>query len=272
MNSPLRRIRICTQVVLLLAAACTSAPIQPTEPPSPTPAPTETTSPVATETPVPSPTDTPSPTPDHAATTAAQETEISLTSVADVGLQLEEYGYNASAGNLAWRSEEPASLTLTAYNSQDWIVAADQARFSDFIVKTDVTWKSTGGYAICGIWFRADSSEEDSAHYMFQTIRLSGFPSWDVEYWKFNEWQATLSPGGNVISTPHIDQEQGSTNTFVLAAEGNQVTLYANGHRLGIASITTLSEGLVAFYAWQDSGETTCTFGNAWIWDLTAAP
>lgn len=162
-----------------------------------------------------------------------------------------------------------AEITLTSYSTHDWIPLASGQFFSDFILRADITWESASGLAICGFWFRAQSDDEDAEHFMFQTIRLSGLPSWDVEYWKFNEWQATVSPGGRVITTPHIDQDQGSTNTFILAAEGNELTVYANGHRLGKATILKIREGLMTFYPWQESGETTCTFENAWIWDLS---
>jgi len=50
--------------------------------------------------------------------------------------------------------------------------------------------------------------------------------------------------------------------------EGTTFTAYVNGTRLGRAVDSKLSEGRIAFFAWQESGETTCTFDNTWIWDL----
>jgi len=42
--------------------------------------------------------------------------------------------------------------------------------------------------------------------------------------------------------------------------------VYANGDRLGAFTDKTLSEGIVAYMAWQESGQTTCTFTNSWLW------
>jgi hypothetical protein len=183
--------------------------------------------------------------------------------------ELREIGYSADTGSLAWMNDRPLPITISSYNTYDLIPVAAGQSFTDFVLKADVTWDSTSGFIICGFWFRAQGDDIDAEHYKFQTIRLSGWPSWDVEYWDFNRWKATISPGGKIINTPHIDQEQGSTNTFILAAEGNLMTIYANGHRLGKVTINSLNEGLIGLYGWQDTGDTTCAFDNVWLWDLT---
>lgn len=233
--------------------------------------PTETPLPTSTATPMPTstPTLTSTATPDLTGTAAVEATQTIAAALEEIDAELQEIGYSTEEGSLAWVSEAPEEITLTAYNTHDWIALASGQDFSDFILKADVSWESTGGFAICGFWFRGESEHKNAAHYKFQTIRLSGWPSWDVEYWKNNNWVSTISPGGRIISTPHIDQEQGSTNTFILVAKGSLLTVYANDHRLGQVTISTLREGLLTFYTWQESGETTCTFDNAWVWDLS---
>ena len=241
--------------------------------PTDIPLPTEPPTPLPTATPLPTPTPTSVPTstvtPDFAATAAVEATQAVAMAIEEIDAELQTIGHSTDTGSLAWISENPAEINITTYNTHYWLTLASGQNFSDFILKADVTWESTSGLAICGFWFRAQSEDENAEHFKFLTIRLSGLPAWDVEYWKYNEWQATVSPGGQIITTPHLNQEQGSTNTFILVAEGNVLTAYANGNRLGQATILKLREGLIAFYTWQESGETTCTFDNAWLWDLS---
>ena len=260
-------IQIFTGIAILLLTACAS-----TEPtPTATPMPTET--PLPTDTPTPLPTSTPTPTftatPDLTVTAAVQATQARADVIEQIDAELQTIGYSTGRGSLGWISEDPEEITIRNFNWHEWITLSSGQSFSDFVLKADVTWESTSGLATCGFWFRAESDDIDAEHYKFQTIRLSGLPVWDVEYWKFNQWRGTISPGGRAISTPYLNQEQGSTNTFILVADGSLFAAYSNGHRLGQATITTLRDGLVAYYAWQDSGETTCTFDNAWLWDLS---
>jgi hypothetical protein len=260
-------LQISVGIAILLLPACASAETTPTASPikTETSLPTDTSAPMPTSTPTPTLTATP----DFAATAAIQATEA----IADVVKQIDEelltIGYSTDRGSLGWVNEGPEEITIRNFNSHEWITLSSGQSFSDFVLKADVTWESTSGLATCGFWFRADGDDEDAEHYKFQAIRLSGLPVWDVEYWQFNEWQGTITPGGRVVSTAHLNQEQGSTNTFLLAAEGSLFTAYANGQKLGQVTVNTLRDGLVTFYAWQESGDTTCTFDNAWLWDLS---
>lgn len=255
-------------VVEVEAAEPTDTLPPPTEPPAPTdtPVPTATATPEPTNTPEP----TPSPTPDLAATRAAEEAAAAAALAEEIRAELEALGVDASRGQLAWTNEAPVVASLNTYNTEDNRPFAESQEFSDFVLSADLTWESTGGLVICGFWLRGESFEQRAAHYLFQTIRLSGLPSWDVEYWKFADWVATVSGGGQVQSTQAIDQAQGSTNTFVLVADGSTMVVYANGTRLGQATVSSLSEGVLGAYIWQESGETTCTWDNIWIWDLSA--
>ncbi len=252
-----------------LLAACGAAQPEPTATlaPTSTPRPTETATPTPTDTPT--PTETPTATPDLSATAVAEEEAAFRAKAEEVGAELEAVGLSADQGSLAWVSNSPVELTLQTYSTHYWAPLAEGEFFSDFVLKADVTWESTSGLAICGFWLRAQGLHEDSEYYVFQTLRLSGLPAWDVELWEYNRWKATVSPGGKLITSPHIDQDQGSTNTYLFVAEGNLLTVYANGHRLGRVTLTSLHKGLLAYYIWSESGETTCTFDNAWIWDLS---
>jgi len=280
--------RIATTLLLIfvwgmMAAACTPAQpaSEPAEevtevtvptlpPPTETLAPTDTPEPTPTNTP--EPTDTPvptnTPTPDYTATAVAEEAAFMAAKEIEIKATLETLGLDPEVGHLAWVSEQPLWLNLANYSTHNWETLGNEEVFSDFVLQTDVTWESTGGLAICGVWLRAESYEEASAHYEFLTIRLSGLPLWDLEYWKYEQLQAVLSPGGVSNKSVYIDQEQGATNTYIFVAQGNLLQAYANGHRLGQMTISSLDKGLLAAYILQESGETTCVFDNAWVWDL----
>jgi hypothetical protein len=273
-------------LILILLAACSpvgfavhtqgevTEEIQPTitlqpttePPPSETPQPTSTFTPEPTSTPEPTATSTPN----WAATVAAEEAATKEAQEAEIRAELEELNLDPERGRLAWTNEGPIVIRLDTYNTEGNEQIGDGAEFSDFVLKADLTWESTGGLAICGFWLRGESYDQRAAHYLFQTIRLSGLPEWDVEYWKYKDWVSTVSPGGQVQTSVHINQDQGATNTYLFVADGPLLTIYANGNRLGRMTLSTLNEGVLGSYIWQESGETTCTWDNVWIWDLSA--
>jgi hypothetical protein len=56
----------------------------------------------------------------------------------------------------------------------------------------------------------------------------------------------------------------------MLIAESEKFTLYINDTRAGsfYDYSKNMLEGYFAFSAWQESGESTCTFDNTWVWAL----
>mgnify|MGYP001583637227 CR=1 FL=1 len=84
-------------------------------------------------------------------------------------------------------------------------------------------------------------------------------------YFKYGNFQNNLT---GILDAPSLNDESGGTNRITIIAQGDKLTAYANGDKLGSAVDRRLTEGTVAFLAWQESGETTCTFSNAWLWVL----
>ena len=79
-----------------------------------------------------------------------------------------------------------------------------------------------------------------------------------------------LSSVTGVLTAGAINQEQGSTNKYIFIAEGGKFTLYVNDQRIGsyFDYVVTRADGKFAFTGWQESGETTCSFDNSWVWLL----
>lgn len=273
----IRIIAICIILVLVPIACKPSAPAaEPaatalpaatdTAAPTDTPIPTDTPEPTATPPPTDTPTPEPTATPDLTGTAAVEATQAAEEAMAEVSQDLETVGVSATSGKLAWVSSETVVLKVNTYGEHDYQVIDPDLVVQDFVFQTDVTWDSSGGLAGCGLLFRAEEDLDRGANYEFLTIRLSGLPAWGVFRVDYNTIQDDLSPKNAFSSS--INQKQGSSNTYTLIAKGNSFTFYANGDRMGTVFNSKLPEGLIAYVVSQESGETTCTFENSWLFVL----
>ena len=237
---------------------------QPSSTPAPTdtPIPTSTSTPLPTETPTKAPTKTP--TPDLMGTEVANAV-LQAAEIADlIAPELDKLGFSPDDGSLAWYNAPPINIRIFDYNAAQIFQLGDDLNVEDFILSTDITWESSLGYAVCGIIFRAEP--DDGEYYIFQSMRLSGLPAWDIEFWDYDQYITTVS--GEVQTNRAIQLDQGSTNSFMLVVQGDKMTAYANGTRLRTQYDTHRADGLLAFVAWHESGETTCTFSDTWVWAL----
>ncbi len=266
-------------ILLLLPIACTpsdqqqaqSVTVPPaatnTAVPTDTPLPTDTPEPTATTPPTDTPTPEPTATPDLTATAAIEATKAAQEAMAKVSKDLELVGVSADEGKLVWFSTEAVTLKVNTYGESNYqLIDSDLTTVQDFVFQTDATWESTGGLAGCGFLFRAEEDLERGANYEFLTIRLSGLPVWWVWRVEFNTIQDDMTVKSPFSSA--INQKQGSTNTYTLIAKGNSFTFYANGDRMGAVFNSKLPEGLIAYATIQESGETSCTFENSWLFEL----
>ena len=250
---------------------------------TPTPTDTEvplTNTPVPTDTPTPEPTDTPEPTltpteeptatPDRKATAAAEATSTAEVLIAKIDEELQTIDYSTDSGSFGWAQEGVEVISLDPYYPYIYSPFAEGLIASDFILSIEITWESTGGFAGCGFFFRSEANFEDGEQYEFQTIRLSGLPAWDIIVNKYGEFQRNIT---GVLTAGAINQEQGSMNKYLFIAEGGKFTLYVNDQRIGSYHdySVTRADGRFAFTGWQESGETTCTFKNSWVWLLEPA-
>ena len=169
--------------------------------------------PTITLAPLPEPTIAPTNTPDTAATQAAQAA-AQATSEAQAALDaqinkiadaLEDFAVSPDQGALAYTQTDPVKINLNTYRAFGYrMVDPDEASYSDFVLYTEATWESSSGLMTCGIAFRAEDNLEEGEQYLFQTLRLSGLPGWDIELWEFGRWQATLT--GDVKYNSVINQ------------------------------------------------------------------
>jgi hypothetical protein len=277
MNRPAPR-PLCMFVLLcaaLLLAACSSptvvAPVEATvAPPTATTAPTNTPEPTSTATPEPTATATATITPTRTATPNIQATAAArktATAVAQIDLirpTFKKLDLDPESGRLVWYGKEKINLEVRDYNSEVFVPLEDVGIIDDFVLRTKITWDSTGGLAGCSINFRAEEDPEYGAHYAFHTMRLQQAPAWDVEYHKFNQWQSTLT--NRIIFTNHLIDGKGTTNEIVLIVRGKEMQTYINGEKQRNVTLSKLTEGYIQFLVWQDSGKTSCVFHDSWVW------
>jgi hypothetical protein len=265
-------------LISALIAGCGSAPAQPTAtlPPTDTPVPTATNTPQPTDTPAPTATNTPLPTAtatntptatqDLGATATAEATRVLGALIQDIDKELQTVGLSTKVGKLGWVQSEANTIKVRDYNTYIVDPLDKDNSYSDFILRVDITWDSTSGLAGCGLIFRSGDDIINSKQYQFNTIRLSGYPGWDVELWDFGKWKSTVT--GDVRASSAINLQSGSTNEYLVIVKGPTATFYGNGKKIGDVTVSSISTGKTGLIAWQESGATTCTFENAWIWDL----
>ena len=170
-------------------------------------------------------------------------------------------------GRLGWMQEFPIFIELSVHDEVTYSPFAEDLVAADFILKTDVTWDSTQGYAACGFVFRYDPESRRGGQYHFVMTRLSGLPAWELVYQQYDRSPQEIS---GFRTSGAIDQGKGATNRLILIAQGDHFTLYANEKKLGTFYDhgDIQKEGVFAFSASHDSGLTTCTFEQTWVWLL----
>jgi hypothetical protein len=238
-----------------LLAACAQAPTATALPPAatdtealpPTEAPTNTIEPTAT--------------PDYLATEAAEATAAAAEAVTDINAELEDLGLSTE-GEFVWIQAEPVEVKLTAQDFDGLVEPLNEdLEVGDFTMGFDVTWETVTGFSGCGVVFRAEDMDRGK-QIRFYAMRFSGIPNWFVDLYQYGSFQANL----NWQPSNAIKSAQGSTNHYVITIDGPNMYGYANGTRIAYATLPgSLTEGQFGFVAWEDSGETTCTYENGWI-------
>jgi hypothetical protein len=220
--------------------------------------------PTATPTAIP-PTVTPSPTPNLTATAAARATETAAPIIAMIENELQKYDLSTNEGHLGWL-HDPLTINVNSYMESKSQTDYPDVIASDFVLQTDMTWKTSTGFAGCGLVLRGGPDLETGKQYRVYMARLQGLPLWDIEYYKNNRFIKNVA--GDILSASALNSKQASTNHITIVVQGNKIAVYANGDRMGVFTDNNITEGSVAFMAFQESGETACTFTNAWLWIL----
>ncbi len=252
---------------LIAAPTPTNTPEpSPTNTPAPTDTPTPTDTPVPTDTPTFTPSPTSTSTPDLQATRAVKATATAEAILVPILAQLAEVEIPTGTGSLAWSQDKPFPFKIDTPGAGYVEPFAKGVKASNFVLSTDVTWEATG-IVVCGLIFRSETNLALGKQYNFLFMRVSGLPAWAIQFHQDGYFKNTVT---DVKFSDAIDLTNGSTNRILMVVEDEKFTVYVNGARQG--SFFDYSkqrlDGVFGFIASQDSGESTCTFANTWIWAL----
>lgn len=256
---------------LILVAACNPLAAPPTE--TPLPVPTDTATPVPTDTPEPTatstPTETPKPTatatPNVKATAGARLTATVEAALPEINDILEDYGFSTDVGHFGY-THDSVAVTVDTYQERSHMTDFPDVKFHNFVLHTDMTWNTSSGLAGCYIAYRADGDLQRGKQYRMIMIRLQGLPLWGL--FKFSNDYGDPIMDDELLPDGRLEDTQGSTNKIVIVAEDTKFTIYANGERMGTVVNSAFDRGAIAFGALQESGKTTCTYDNTWVWSL----
>lgn len=262
-------------VLLLLQLACaTLSPTAKSTPTLPSGAvativPLEDTpEPAATKTSEPTPTKalpTATATPDKMATAAAKATSEVQEVVDLIADDLEDVGFSTDQGRLGFYLPDEVEVSTNSYGGYALRTIGEEP-FTDFVLQTDVVWNSKSGLAGCMLSLRSEEDVIKGEQYRFYLMRLVNAPMWDFEYWNNGKYQSTMT--GDVQYSNAIDDSQDGNNTLTFVVNGDDIIPYINGDEHKSVSSSDRSNGFVGLGVFQESGETTCTYSNTWVWIL----
>lgn len=251
-----------TQAPEAEATAVLTQTLAPTNTPLP-PTATSTATLTATAAATATATAAPTATPNRAATAEARATAAADALLQQIEPELKEYNFALTDGHLAWSSKETYEVTARTYNDFQYTALEEAGSLSNFVFHTEITWDTSMGFAGCGILFRAEEDLQKGRQNHFALLRLENAPAWDMEFRQKFAFQYFLQKWA---FTNSIFDKARDTNAITLVVNGQNILAYINGRKTHLVEDTKLKEGGFALTAWQESGETTCTFDNTWIW------
>jgi hypothetical protein len=180
--------------------------------------------------------------------------------------ELQALGVDTNNGRLAW-THPPLTLFAEGYLQYQFDVEYVTVA-ADFVVAADVTWNTQFGSTGCGMVVRSDADEEAGDRYFIVATRggdgrvLSGVQL---------DGNLVLDDGVDIYANgidPLFAQQNDTTNRIVVIGRGNTFSIFTNGTFLGdfTPESAFFERGFVAFVALNESGTTTCTFENAYLW------
>jgi hypothetical protein len=245
-------------------AALQAVPPTATVPPQPTA--TQTAAPTSTPLPTHTSVPTDTPTPDVTATTQAQATAAAATVMLKVQKELDKVGVDASEGQLVWHSDADTVLSATKFDETETQALEGAGSLTDFVLHADIGWNSSSGLAGCGFIFRADDDLKRGKQYQMLLVRLQSLPGWLVDFYQYGKFQFAVNPDDEPQRV--ILDQPDSVNKITLVARGQDLLTYINGEKMRLLESNKQLEGIAAFMVYQESGKTSCTFSNSWVYSL----
>jgi hypothetical protein len=200
------------------------------------------------------------------ATTQTGEQAATEEAFAPIRQENQSYGIDTTQGRLAW-THPPPTLFVEGYQQFDYDVEYVTVA-GDFLVAADITWNTQFGSTGCGFVVRSDADEEAGDRYFIIGSRGgSGRVLFGVQL----DGNLVLDDSVDIYAQgidPLFQWQNDTTNRIIVIGRGNTFSIYSNGSHLGDITPASVNfeRGFVAFVALNESGTTTCTFTNAYLW------
>jgi hypothetical protein len=189
------------------------------------------------------------------------------TRLAPIREELASYGVDPDSGQLAW-IHPPVTIRIEGYAQFDYANQYVETIARDFVLAADITWNTRFGSTGCGFVLRSDGDAEQNydQYLVIATRGAQGNVIFSVMRDGDLIWADSVYANG---IDPRFEWQNDTTNRLAVVARGDVFTVYSNGTRLGQWRPTyDYPQGLTAFVALNESGDTTCHYDNAWLWLL----
>jgi hypothetical protein len=194
---------------------------------------------------------------------------------AEIVSDLQRMGIDPTSGVLEWQ-HPPITLFAEGKNTFDHGNNFLLTVVTDFVLAADVTWNTQFGTAGCGYFLRSDGKTDDNDNftgnqYMLGISRaalgavgLSTMRDGQIDEDRDETVQLEIQP-----FDPTFQFQNDTTNHFAVIGRGDIFSVYSNGNYVGDLSIGAgFLKGFVGFLAINESGNTTCTFNNGYLYAL----
>jgi hypothetical protein len=148
---------------------------------------------------------------------------------------LRHYGISPFDGNVAWL-HKPVTISLSGPNQYGYANDYPQITAKDFVIASDVTWKTDNGLAGCGFVFRSDGNTTTPNQLL---VLISRFAEGTVGF--------SAMTGGNVtnmnnyypwVKDKSFSWQNNATNRLVIIVRANLIDIYTNGVLVAEADTT----------------------------------
>jgi hypothetical protein len=233
--------------------------------------PLPTNAPLSTDTP--EPTVAPTATPDLAATQTAQAEEALKAKEAEAKEKMDSLDIVSDPGSLKWAQTDSVAVKNTGYWEFAYAPLVKGIEAENFVFKTNITWEATS-LVYCGFAFRSATEDPDkiakSVHYKFYFMRFSGLPYWEIAAFKKGGEFSHYITGDKARFAGALNMDNGGTNEIIFVARDNEFTVFINGERQSrfFDDSRISSKGYFSALSDQDTGSSSCTFTDSWLWIL----
>jgi hypothetical protein len=194
--------------------------------------------------------------------TSAAETEYAGAVLGEIEGKLDEVGERLGNGSVAWMYPDPVVIDSSKPNMVSYNLI-EGVEVANFAYHANVTWetKQKVGIVYCVVMFRIEGDLDTESWYMMRMGRVSG--AGHVLFDVMRGW-TIMGESGDISG--YIHDANGAENELILVAQANQFTVFVNGKQATVWWNTKVERGGFGLGTMQDTGSSTCTFSNNWIW------